>query len=523
MASLYRAVLPGKVRSVIPVSLAVVVAMAAPVSGVEVRAPIEAPTQALRGFTFVDRGAVRVAWRGDVAGTDDAPVDVVYEDPGSGRTAHARVGSGVIVKGDVAALAEEEGVVVITALMPSRRLWLVRSRDAREDGLALAQRLMPLVQAGVVDEAFPNLRLRHQLAAAIGIPPDDPKYGAQFFLDDIGIEGAWALSIGDPGVVVAVVDNGCDTQHPDLIGKLDPGHDVVDDDDDPTFFPNEQSNEHGTACTGLIAAVTDNNLDVAGVCPLCRATCTRLLPGASEDVPLDADVRAFGFALEDDVDVVSNSWGFVDAIPVPGVLADAIEEVATEGRGGRGAVVVFAAGNDSRAIGDDELLAVEGVIGVGAVNNLGELTQFSNTGRSVDVVAPTGSVSTDISGADGDDDGDVTVRFGGTSSACPLVAGVAALLISVEPELTREDVEGLLEDSAKQSALADPGADGHDDEYGFGLVQPEAALRLLDDPPPNIKGGAGCDCGDDKEGEAALGLGALALLRRRRRRPVSSR
>ncbi len=477
------------------------------------------PPQQGEWFSFFDRGALRQAWRGDVAGTDDAPVEVVYVDKGSGRSFAARVGSGVIVKGDVDGL---DHVVVKKSLLPSRQLWLVASAIEGEDGLALAQRLRPLVEGGVIDEAFPNLRFRHKPAAAIAIPPDDPKYGAQFFLDDIGIEEAWALSIGDPGTVVAVIDNGCDYAHPDLIGKLDPGHDVVDGDDDPTYAPQEASNEHGTACAGLIAAVTDNGLDVAGVCPLCRATCTRLLPGEQEDVPLNADVEAFAFALEDDVDVVSNSWGFVEAIPVPGVLADAIEEVAQNGRGGRGAVVVFAAGNDSRPINDDELLAVEGVIGVGAVNNLGELTQFSNTGASVDVVAPTGSVTTDISGADGEDPGDVTIRFGGTSSACPLVAGVAALLLAVQPELTRGEVEDLLEATAKQSLLASPDDDGHDDEYGYGLVQPEAALLQLQDPPPIVKGGAGCDCGDDKGGAAFVGAAFLLLRRRtlRSRRPT---
>lgn len=470
-------------------------------------------------FVFLDRGALRVAWRGATAGRDDGLVDVIYGDAQSHRTTRARVGRGAIVKVHTSTPADLFATLAVepqSSLLLARGLWLVESSNPDEDGLALAARLTDSVRKGIIDEAFPNLHLRHKLAASISIPPDDPRYVAQFFLEDIGIEGAWALGVGDPGVVITVVDNGCDLDHPDLVAKFDPGHDVVDGDDLPTFFPNGETNEHGTACAGLIAAVTDNGTDVAGVCPLCRLSCTRLLAGDTEATPLDADVRAFAFAIEDDVAIVSNSWGFVDAIPVPGVLADAIEEAAENGRGGKGAIVVFAAGNDSRAIAEDELLAVDGVIGVGAVNNLGELTQFSNTGPSVDIVAPTGAVTTDISGSDGGDAGDVTTQFGGTSSACPLVAGVAGLLLGFAPDLTRAEVEEILEETAKQSVLASPDESGHDDEYGFGLVQPEAALLRTVDPPPGIGGGAGCDCGDDR-GAAALVL-FLGLSQRKRRR-----
>jgi MYXO-CTERM domain-containing protein len=471
-------------------------------------------------FHFLDRGLRREATRGPRPGSDERPVDVVYVDPATGRSTRARIGSGVIVKGPVEGVVD---VVVVRSLFPSIGLTLVKSTRAGEDGLALAQRLAADVDSGLLLEAFPDLHLGHRLAQQdvappeIAIPPNDPRYPGQFFFDDLEMESAWGLSLGDASVVIAVVDNGCDLLHPDLQDKLDPGHDVVDDDDDPSFFPGGVGNEHGTACTGLIAAITDNDLDVAGACPLCRATCTRLLSGEGEGVPLNADVRAFGVAFDDDVDVVSNSWGFIDAIPVPGVLADAITEVADNGRGGKGAVVVFAAGNDSREIGDDELLAVDGVVGVGAVNNLGELTQFTNRGPSVDVVAPTGTVTTDLSGSAGADPGDVTVSFGGTSSACPIVAGVVGLLLALDPELTGDEVSEILEETAKQSVFASPDDRGHDDEYGFGLVQPVAALERVVDPPPDIKGGAGCDCAQGGQAAIALSVLGMLLLRRRRR------
>jgi len=468
------------------------------------------PAADAHSFVVVDGGAPRVVVRGPRPGTEDDPAPVRYVDPITGRATLAHVGRGVIVQVDAgldvdaaARTLRGLGLVVVRPLFLHAGLWLVQSPDAHEDGVALAARL---AADGVVGhglrEAFPDLRLRHRLASADApsIPPDDPRYAGQWFLDEIDIENAWARSVGADDVVVAVVDNGCDTTHPDLADKLDPGHDVVDDDDDTTFGTGA-GNEHGTACTGLIAAVTDNGVDVAGTCPLCRATCTRLLGGAGDEVPLNADVRAFAFAFEDDVDVVSNSWGFVDAIPAPEVLATAIKDVQQNGRGGKGAVVAFASGNDNREVGDDELLAVPGILGVGAVNNFGELTQYSNSGHSVDVVAPTGTLTTDIAGPGGAGDGDVTTTFGGTSSACPIVAGIAGLVLAAAPDLTADEVNALLQDTAKQSLFATPDDDGHDLAYGFGLVQPAAALDAV-----LVNNGDDGDNGDDDNSDGASPL-----------------
>ena len=427
---------------------------------------------------------------------------VRYLDVATGRSTIAGLGDTALLQindgSAVDVVAARHGLQVVRPAMASIGLYVVRSLRG-DDGAVIAARVQ---QGGDIDvvAAFPNLAFAHTTMttaaeAGIDVPPSDARYAAQFYLQDLEIEGAWALQVGDPDVVVAVVDNGCDAAN----------------------------NNHGTACAGLIAASTDNDLDIAGSCPRCSLTCTRLLAARGEPVPLDADVRAFEHAFVDGVDVVSNSWGFVDAIPVPAVLSAAIVHVQQNGRRGLGAVVVFASGNDNREVADDELLAVPGVIGVGAVNNLGELTQFSNRGRAVDIVAPTGTVATDISGPGGDSDGDVTFRFGGTSSAAPLVSGIAGLLLAHDPTLTADEVALLLEQTARQSIFARPDAAGHDLEYGFGLVQPALALAaavpppLPPDPAPAgdvLLGGGGCA---SSAAAAALAPMGLLLLRRRRR------
>lgn len=481
-----------------------------------------------RSFPFLDGGALRVVERGPERGTDADPVPGVYRDPGSGRSAVIQVGDSVLVRlppGDIQARFRALRLDPIRALAPRLSMWLVRSEDD-EDAAELANRLVPAVENGDLVEAWPNLAFRHRLHV-VEIPPNDPRYASQFYLEEVDIEAAWATTTGSADVTVLVADNGCDLDHPDLVQKMDPGFDPFENDDDPSYGSGP-GNEHGTACAGLIAASTDNGRDIAGTCPECRLRCARLLPADGEAVTIASDVLTFNFALETDVDVVSNSWGFVESIPVPAPLRDAIIDVQQNGRGGRGAVVVFASGNDNRLVEDDELLAVPGVLGVGAVNNLGELTQFSNGGRAVDVVAPTGTITTDIAGPEGADPGDVTVRFGGTSSACPVVAGVAALLIAYRPDLTADDVNEALVSSAKQSIFATPDGDGHDDDYGYGLIQPSAALALLADAQPADDEPDGCSC---RESAAGPGLGRLALallfVRLRRRgtswRPAADR
>lgn len=498
--------------------------VAAPVGGLDPPAR-EPPT--LNDEAFLDGGAWRLLRRHEPARAD-ARTRATFIDVATGRAAPVTVGSEAVVVVDERGLRFLEGeadVSVLRALMPSRGILLVRSARPGEDGAALAARLADAVASGRITEAVPDLSFAHA-RADIDIPPNDTRYESQYFLEKTHIEGAWAHSIGDADTLIVIADNGCDLTHPDLAGKLEPGFDPFEEDDDPSWKPGDGA-EHGTACAGLAAASTDNDIDIAGACPECHVSCARLLPADDEIITVASDVLTFQFALDVDASVVSNSWGFVQAIPVPAPLRVAIETVQQTGRGGRGAVVVFAAGNDGRTIGDDELLAVAGVLGVGAVSNIGEPTQYTNSGASVDVVAPTGSVALDIAGPEGAGPGDVTTSFGGTSSAAPIVSGIAALVASAAPDLTADEINDVLMGTAKQSLLADPDASGHDPIFGFGLVQADRALERalgLEEPDPDAPGGTlepddnVASCAAAPGAGSALLLGLLALLRPRMRR-----
>jgi serine protease len=486
---------------------------------------------------FVDRGRVVHARR---LGRAASGRERVALDDGQRRYeaelgAHAVVTLGAgATDADLAAL----GVAIERPLMPRARLALLRSLRG-EDALALAARLAGAPRA-LVETAAPDLWLPH--VRHFTPPPDDPRYGGQWYLDTLGIEGAWARATGDAATTIAIVDDGCDLEHPDLAPHLLPGFDALDGDDVPAHTPGVRGNAHGTACAGLVAAVGDNAEGIVGACPECTLRCIRLLPASGGLVPVSADVAAFDAILRAGVAVASNSWGFASGVPAPGPLVTAIETTLRDGRGGLGTVVVFAAGNDDAPIGADEVQATPGVICVGAINQFDEAAAFSNRGPSVSLVAPTGTLTTDVRGADGDDPSDYTARFGGTSSACPLVAGVAALLASARPDASAADIRDTLLATTRPAPFATPDATGHDPLYGRGILDPTAALaRWLPEPAdagpppaaPAPPAPAGCACrvapGRDTDGTAPAALATallalgLAARRRARRRPRAAR
>lgn len=527
---------------------------------------------------YLDRGRVVTATR---MGPAPSGRTLVAIDTASRRfTAEVARGAVVELAPGAEALLPRLGVRLVRWLMPSAGLALVEGAPG-EDGLDLAARLAATrraaasprgaapatggranqhslagsgspvdnaLLAGAVLQAVPDLYLRRVRAS---IPPDDPRYGGQWYMKRIDVESAWRITMGEPSVTVVVIDNGCDLAHEDLSAGMLAGLDVVDNDDDPSYAPGARGNEHGTACAGIIGARADNGLGIAGVCPHCTLRCVRLLTPDDGAVPISADVRAFQFVIDTGAAVVSNSWGFGERITVPGPLRTAIEKVVDEGRDGKGALVVFAAGNDDRVLGDEEITAVRGVISVGALNVFDEAASFSNHGPSLTLTAPAGTVTTDITGAEGEDPGNYTAHFGGTSSAGPVVAGAAALLVAAAPDETGERLRSALVRTARPAPYAVPDDGGHDDTYGYGIVDPAGAMRDVlglpaDGGPldggmtdggttaPPTDGGVtaaapksgGCAVGGDPQSSALVALGLLALLgglRRRRRRDEGPR
>ncbi|MCB0570640.1 MAG: S8 family serine peptidase [Phaeodactylibacter sp.] len=361
--------------------------------------------------------------------------------------------------------------------------------------------------------------------------PSDPYYARQFYLHNIGqlindghtgttdadidAEEAWEVTRGSNTIRIAVLDEGVVSNNNDLpLARLDilPGCNFA------SGSPNDPSpvgdGAHGTACSGIIAAEHDNGEGVSGVAPFCRIMPVRIPFGL---VSSSVYANAINFAWSNNADVLSNSWGYNSTADIP-VITAAINSAATSGRGGIGAVVVFSAGNTAHHAGSNNgfvsypgNVAVATVLTVGASDRNDQQANYSPDGAALDVVAPSHLAyssqiagecfevwSTDITGADGYNDSpggfggpcpalgemlpnagvnfqDYTGRMGGTSAACPEVAGLAALMLSVTPSLTPAQVFDCITQSCdKVGGYTYTG--GKSVEMGFGRINARNAL-----------------------------------------------
>lgn len=328
--------------------------------------------------------------------------------------------------------------------------------------------------------------------------PSDPFYGLQFHLKnsifyngtrvDINAEPAWDVTRGSSTIKLAVIDDGVDADHldygygPGFNGAL--GYDGMYalGQEDNAFNPYD-NDSHGTHVAGLIWA-EHNAQGVAGIAPYVIARAGRIFRGgwaATESKIAEVINWAWQSASSD---VLNNSWG---CGAESNAITAAIENARTLGRGGKGSVVVFAAGNRSGPVCYPAKLG--GVLAVGTITRNGPRAVYSNFGPELDLVAPSGAwtgrcygevVTTDLWGFPGCNDGpaggilDYTSTFSGTSAAAPQVAAVAALLLSTQPNLTEWQVRHRLCVSAISWGSAN--------EYGCGKLDASRAVA----PPPTV-------------------------------------
>ncbi|MFC0475549.1 S8 family serine peptidase [Robertmurraya beringensis] len=280
----------------------------------------------------------------------------------------------------------------------------------------------------------------------------DPKASSQYQNSLLQLEKAQKLA-GKNAVTVAVIDQGVDSKHPDLKGRLLSSYNTVN-----PMNPGSPD-YHGTHVSGIIAANKGNGIGGYGVNPNAKI------------LPIDVFDRGWGasdyaiangilYAVEKGAKVINMSLG--------GSMKSPLIEEALQKAAEKNVVVIAAAGNT----GDDTIsypAAYEGVISVGSVNSDKKLSYFSSYGPSVDVVAP----GEDIYSTMYDYEKKSTfVKMSGTSMATPMVSGIASLLLSKNPNLTPAQIEYILEETAE-----DLGAIGFDVKYANGLVNPVLAMQ----------------------------------------------
>ena len=285
---------------------------------------------------------------------------------------------------------------------------------------------------------------------------------------DINVEPAWNITNGNPNIKVAVIDNGIDLDHVDLAENILSGYDALELGSNGGYSGNDN---HGTACAGIIAAA-DNSIGIKGIANKCKIIPVRMFSGNTFSYDQRC-VNSVIYAIENNASVLSCSWGGgSDFTP----LTNAINTAATQGRNGKGCVVVFASGNGwSSTVSYPANLS--NVIAVGSINRYGIRAGFSNYGDALDVVAPGVEIATTNT------NNGYTQTFTGTSAACPHVAGVAALMLSVNPNLTSTQVKNIIEQTAQEignysynNSSAHPNGTWND-QMGYGLVDAYAAVN----------------------------------------------
>ncbi|WP_455668940.1 S8 family peptidase [Phocaeicola sp.] len=384
-------------------------------------------------------------------------------------------------------LAESENAEIIgnNEFMP---LWytLSCSKESTGNALELANKFY---ETGFFSSCQPDFICDDKINNSV----NDPLYPSQWGLENTGQNGGTAgidiklsnarnITTGSNDIIVAVLDQGVELSHPDL-NIYSKSYDT-----ESGSSPSIIRGNHGTACAGIIGAKTNNNLGVAGIAPNCPLmSISNSLAGTSDSRQKRAD--GFNYAWKNGASVISNSWSSSVQYEI---LDDAISAALTNGRNGLGCVVVFASGNDNGSVSypansNPDILTVGAMSPCGQRKSPtscdGESWWGSNYGTTLDVVAPGVLITTtDRTGSAGYTTGDYMSNFNGTSSACPHVAGVAALVLSVNPNLNQKQVADIIEKTAQKvggynySTTSGRSNGTWNNEMGYGLVNAFAAV-----------------------------------------------
>lgn len=322
---------------------------------------------------------------------------------------------------------------------------------------------------------------------------------------DARVVNAWRRlgNMGDSKVIIALIDNGFDLRHPDLRNKVVRPFDLWTQSDQ--LVQGDARFTHGTPCA-TVALAASNGKGIVGAAPNAR-----FMPVSGTSFSLRATEQMFDYCLDNGADIISCSWGTTDSnFSLSPLKEQAIANAARKGRNGKGCVIVFAVGNDGLDM-VNFYAAHPDVIAVSACTSRDQHAPYANRGREVSVCAPSNGDFPIIAGRawwdrglsweqgsykywrDGKPRGDHYKHFGGTSSAAPLVAGICALMLSANPELTAVEVKEILQQTADK--IGDPSdyQFGHSRKFGHGRVNADKAVaeamrrRDLREPPAGVE------------------------------------
>ncbi|MBI2430619.1 MAG: S8 family serine peptidase [Candidatus Levybacteria bacterium] len=271
--------------------------------------------------------------------------------------------------------------------------------------------------------------------------PNDTYYNALWGMTKIDMPRAWDITKGSNNIVVAVVDTGIGYTHEDLAGKVTDGWDYYYNDNNPYDFQG-----HGTHVAGTIGAVTNNSKGVSGINWNIQLWALKVFPDTTGGAPDDAISNAVIDAAASGAKIINLSLG-----GEPG--CDSYWQDIINTARGYGATIIVAAGNENQDASNVSPASCQGVITVGATGPNDQRSSYSNYGSVVDIAAPGGEVVNNTCPQN-----PVTCILStwtqnqyaldaGTSMAAPHVAGVAALLLAKNPNLTPDQIESIIKSS----------------------------------------------------------------------------
>lgn len=396
------------------------------------------------------------------------------------------------------------------------------TRLAQEVGATIVQsfawpgtHLLRLPPGSAVDALQASERLRRRPGVAYAHPdwlrfigiretiPNDPQFSSQWHLKNTGQGGgtpgadvkatfAWDITTGDPSTIICVIDSGVERNHADITQTTDGynalcGAGPLMGDPRPTGCSNNYAGNHGTSCAGVAAADINNNTGVAGAAGSCTVMPINLLgSGLGYGTP-SMEAACFDYATQNGAAIITNSWG-PDGVPwpLPSLVQSAFINSTTNGRGGLGCCIFWAGGNGNESISTDGYSSSQYTMAVGASTNSDVRAGYSDFGPQLDFVAPSSGGSESITTTSTNSQGasNYTNNFGGTSSAAPLAAGVAGLVLAVNPQLSWTEVRDILRDTSVQiDPSTNPSAPnyynpatGHSSWYGHGRIDAQQAV-----------------------------------------------
>jgi subtilisin family serine protease len=282
--------------------------------------------------------------------------------------------------------------------------------------------------------------------AQAAVVPSDPLWSKQWYSRKVRGPKAWQVTTGSKGPIVAVLDTGVQAKHPDLRGRVLPGWNFV-----ANNSVTKDDGDHGTPAAGIIAAAGNNGVGVAGMCWKCRILPVKVL-NANGGGSWSNIAAGIIWATNNGAHVINLSLGGASSTTI---LRDAIAYAVSNG------VIVVAAAGNSSTTNKFYPAAYRGVISVAGTTSTDKIYNFSNRGSWVRIAAPGCTHTSSV--------GSTWRSFCGTSAAAPVVAGIAALILSRTPTATKRQVEDALLLTAMPIGTV----------IGGGRVDAAAAIRHL--------------------------------------------